>query len=77
MGDYAYVAADVDNGWGVSLCKRNVPGHRPLQDYSGPYAVETAERIARRLNELQGLDEAEAKVIILSTMPGAVVSEEV
>lgn len=65
----AYVAADVDGGWGVSLCVQGENGHRPVADYAGPYTVETAEGIAERLNRRLGLDESQVRLIVLSTMP--------
>jgi hypothetical protein len=69
MRPVAYVAADVDGGWGVSICEQGVEGHHPVQDYSGPYTVEQAEGIAGRLNERLGLEAREATLIIMSTMP--------
>lgn len=65
----AYAATDVEGGWGVSICVQGENGHRPVADYSGPYTVEEAEGIADRLNKRLGLDEGEAKMIVLSTMP--------
>ena len=65
----AYVAADVDGGWAVSICVQGENGHRPVQNYSGPYTVEVAEGIASRLNRRLGLDEGQARMIILTTMP--------
>lgn len=69
MKPVAYVAADVDGGWGVSICEQGVEGHRPVQDYSGPYKVEQAEGIATRLNLRLGLNEKQARLIIMTTMP--------
>lgn len=69
MKPVAYVAADVDGGWGVSICVQGEAGHRPVQDYSGPYTAERAEGIASRLNRRLGLDEGQARMIILTTMP--------
>lgn len=69
MKPVAYVAADVDGGWGVSICEEGVEGHRPVADYSGPYTIDIAEGIAGRLNRRLGLDESTARLIIMTTMP--------
>lgn len=68
----AYVATDIGLGnfadCQISICVENEPEHRPLSDYAGPYTMEKAEAIAKRLNERLGVSEAQARHVILSTM---------